>query len=138
MAISLTHDAEHDVWLLSYGATKLASAGDVIAWRTAVWKELEKLGDRRADILIDMTEFSMVPAVAPLYAPIAKGISDQHARAIVRFGKVDAKTTQALQIAATKIGYPIKLEPDFDAAMKSIENIRSQRSRGSRPSIPDR
>ncbi len=136
--ISLTHDVEHDVWTLHYGTTRLASASDVIAWRAAVWTELEKLGERRADLLIDMTEFSMEPAVAALYAPIAKGISDQHARAIVRFGKPDAKTTQALQIAATKIGYPIKVEPDFDSAMKAIEHIRSTRSRGSRPSIPDR
>jgi hypothetical protein len=136
--ITLVHDAEGDFWTLRYGATKLQSAGDIVAWRTAVWKELEKIGTRRVDIVIDMTEFSMDPAVAPMYAPITKKMSDDHARAVVRYGKLDAKTVKALQIAQAKIGYPIKVEPDRAAALKTLETIRSTRSRGSRPSIPDR
>lgn len=138
MDITLVHDVEGDFWTLRYGATKLRNAGDVVAWRTAVWKELEKLGERRVDLLIDMTEFAMEPAVAPMYAPITKKMSDDHARAVVRYGKLDPKTTQALQIAQAKIGYPIKVEADRAAAMKALETIRSTRSRGSRPSIPDR
>lgn len=138
MQITFVHDAEGDFWTLRYGDTKLRNAGDVVAWRTAVWKELEKIGQRRVDILIDMTDFAMEPAIAPLYAPITKKMSDDHARAVVRYGKLDAQTVRALQIAQSKIGYVIKVEPDREAAIKALENIRSTRSRGSRPSIPDR
>lgn len=138
MDITVSHDNDLDLWTLTYVGVHLKEMRDVVDWRNKLMAAADKFGGKRVDILIDFTGFELEASMVPLYARITKEFADKHVRCVIRYGAISPKTAASLSAASKTVGYPLRVERDRDIALTAMQRIRGERTRGSRPSIPDK
>src|SRR4051794_9897107 len=98
MKVQLSYDQLLDAWTMNHEQVYLNSLADIEEWRSLVTEELKKLGDRKAYLLLDISDVRLDPRMAEHYGQVAQQVVRRYAHAIVRYGVKDPATHAAVSL----------------------------------------
>jgi hypothetical protein len=114
-----------DAWTIRHREVHLATMADIAEWRTQLHRELTgALGGVRGALLIDLAGFSLAPALASQYGPVAKAIVDEFATAAIRFGPGGSLTNASIRTATIQNGFPSNICDNKQTAIALLAKLR--------------
>ncbi len=126
MRVWLEQSAGDGIWTIRHDDVRLADSTAIDEWRTLLLDELQsKVGSQRVPLLIDLSGFSLDPALAPAYGPVAKKVVSEYATVAVRYGPEGTLTSASLRTAAIKQGFASNICDSRETAVELLGRLQN-------------
>lgn len=124
MRLTFTYDPSIDAWTVMSEGIELRTLEDLLRWKGLFAEGAKKLGGKKAYLLVDISGFTLDPALATEYGKAAREIRSRYALGLIRYGSHDKMTEASVYLQAILNRFPANIFPDREVALQALEKIR--------------
>jgi hypothetical protein len=115
-ACTITHDSVH-----------LKGPGDIAEWRKQLMAGMEtQVGNGRAYLLVDYTNFSVSPAVANEYGQVAEELRRRYAKDVFRYGATDEHSFLSARLQSIRRAHRSNVFATRQEAIEALNKVRGR------------
>jgi hypothetical protein len=128
MKVIVEKDPSLDACTISHESVHLESPEDIAEWREQLMAGMEaQLGDGRAYLLVDYTDFSVNSSIANEYGRVAEELRARYAKDVFRYGASDPHSFLSARLQSLKRAHRSNVFANRQEAIEALNKVRGRK-----------